>query len=111
MDTPENQLISEIKKYVKFLDSQIHIEKIILFGSYGKGNATTESDIDVAIISPQLGKAPLIEKMKLFEWRYDANILIDIQPVPIGLHEYELSSSFFIQEIKDTGIDITRDVC
>lgn len=111
MDTPKNQLMSEIKKYTQFLENQIEVEKIILFGSYGKGNATSESDIDVAIVSPQLGKAPLLEKMKLFEWRYDADILVDIQPVPIGLQEYESGSSFFVQEIKDTGIDITRDVC
>jgi uncharacterized protein len=110
MDTPKSQITSEIKKYIQFLGTQIEIEKIILFGSYVKGDATSESDIDVAVVSPQLGKAPLLEKMKLYEWRYDADVMLDIQPVPIGLHEYESASNFFIQEIKNTGIDITKDV-
>jgi predicted nucleotidyltransferase len=110
MDTAKDRIMSELKKYIHFLVDHIEIEKIILFGSYAKGYATSESDIDVAIVSPQLGKAPLLEKMRLFEWRYDADIVADIQPVPIGLYEYEASSSFFIQEIKETGIDITKTV-
>jgi predicted nucleotidyltransferase len=98
MGTSTNQVMPELKKYIRFLGNQIEIEKIILFGTYAKCYATDQSDVDVAIITSQLGKAPLLEKMKLFEWRYDANIEADIQPVPIGLNEYEGSSSFFIKK-------------
>lgn len=110
MDTSKDQVTTEIKKYIQFIRTNIEVDKIILFGSYAKGYATSESDIDVAIVSSELGKAPLLEKMNLFEWRYDADVMLDIQPVPIGLQEYESNSNFFIREIKNTGIDITKDV-
>jgi uncharacterized protein len=112
MDTKQDQITSEIKKYVQFVATQLKIEKIILFGSYAKGYATSESDIDIAVVSPQFGKAPILEKMKLFRWRRHAgvDVMLDIRPIPIGLYEYESGSNFFIQEIKNTGIDITKEV-
>ncbi|MEN9406130.1 MAG: hypothetical protein RLZ12_414 [Bacillota bacterium] len=60
--------------------------------------------------SAELGQAPLLEKMKLFEWRFDADLLLSIDPLPIGLYDYESGANFFIQEIKKTGIDITKQV-
>lgn len=107
MVTTKNQIISEIKRYIQFLGGQIKIDKIILFGSYAKGQATDESDIDVAVISSQLGKAPLLEKMKLFEWRSDADVVADIQPVPIGLDDYETSTNFFCPVCKEKITKLT----
>ena len=41
----------EIEDIVKIIKEKKSIEKIILFGSYAKGNETNESDIDLCIIS------------------------------------------------------------
>jgi predicted nucleotidyltransferase len=53
----EKYSLSEIKKIIKNLakiltTNRIAVEKIILYGSYAKGNPRTHSDIDLAIISP-----------------------------------------------------------
>lgn len=45
--------------------------------------------------------------MKLYEWRYNADVQTDIQPIPLGVDEFNHSGHFFVEEIKKTGIDIT----
>lgn len=101
-------LIPDIRKYIMFVKSQIDVEKIILFGSYAKGTQNEESDIDLAVVSSQFGYSPLIEKIKLYEFRYDADIQADIKPLPVGLNEYEGDENFFLNIIKKEGIDITN---
>jgi predicted nucleotidyltransferase len=47
-----NKTIKNIKKYILELErNKIPIKRAILFGSYAKGFARPESDIDVALIS------------------------------------------------------------
>ena len=50
--------------------------------------------------------------MNLFGWKHDADvdIMLDLRPKPVGLDEYEAGSNFFFEEIKKTGIDITKKV-
>ena len=53
----------------------------------------------MAIISPQFGYSTLLEKIGLYELKYDADIQADIEPMPIGLNEYEGNDNFFINEM------------
>ncbi len=57
MDQPTHYL-TEIKKYVGVIRDKITIHRIVLFGSYAKGTATVESDIDMAVISSNFGNPP-----------------------------------------------------
>ncbi len=45
----ENQSISEIKRIVGVIARQYGAERIYLFGSYARGEATSSSDIDLRI--------------------------------------------------------------
>ena len=72
---------------------------MILFGFYAKGAASKNSDVDLAVVSSSFGKAPLLEKMKLYELRYDAGIDIDLQPVPFGKEDFLDEDNFFAVEI------------
>lgn len=109
MDKSNYDLII-IQKYIDCLEKQFPIEKVILFGSYAHETATEHSDIDLAIISPEFGKKPLLERMKLYELRYDAGIDSLIDPHPFGSDEFAQEENFFVAEIKKTGIDISRQV-
>jgi predicted nucleotidyltransferase len=42
------------KSVVEKLTSAFDIDEIILFGSFAKGNADENSDVDIAVISPEL---------------------------------------------------------
>lgn len=85
------------------------VDEIILFGSYAKGTETDESDIDVAVISPELNVSypmfknamNIIRKADLYE-PY-------LQLVPFNSQKFYEESSIdpnFVKEIKKTGKQI-----
>ena len=48
-----NQQITErIKAIAERLKKEYHAKKVILFGSYARGEATDDSDVDLFIIAP-----------------------------------------------------------
>lgn len=102
--------LTTIHKYISCIEKQFIIEKVIIFGSYAHKTATEHSDIDLAIISPEFGKKPLLERMKLYELRYDAGVDSLIDPHPFGSDEFARETDFFIAEIKKTGVDISQQV-
>ena len=50
MQLDKKQVIDNAKKYVELINQHIETEKIVLFGSYAKGNWHENSDIDIAVI-------------------------------------------------------------
>ena len=50
MQLDKKQVIDNAKKYVELINKHFDTEKIILFGSYAKGNWHKDSDIDIAVI-------------------------------------------------------------
>lgn len=71
----------KIKQYLNTLKLK-HIEVIstYLFGSYAKGNATEDSDIDIAVITKKfLGDE---FEFQLLLMKYARDIDIDIEPHP-----------------------------
>lgn len=50
----KEQVIEIVKEYKKAVLKQISDAKIYLYGSYSKGTAHPESDIDVAVVVPAI---------------------------------------------------------
>ncbi len=50
MQLDKKQVIDNAKKYVELINKHLKTEKIVLFGSYAKGNWHKDSDIDIAVI-------------------------------------------------------------
>ena len=48
-----NELIIHLKSLKNELKNRFGIEEIALFGSYARGEATEESDVDIAILKMQ----------------------------------------------------------
>ncbi|MFH1369785.1 MAG: nucleotidyltransferase domain-containing protein [Planctomycetota bacterium] len=61
-----------LEDFVKSAESQLNISTIVLFGSYAKGVATKESDIDVLLISK--GKAEIEKITKEIYAKYGKEI-------------------------------------
>jgi predicted nucleotidyltransferase len=94
-----------INEYVNLLKKEgIEISKVILFGSYAKGTAKPESDIDIAIISSQFGKNNLKEMM--FLRRIALKIDSHIEPLPFSPRDMDDRYSTLAQEIMKYGITI-----
>jgi len=103
--------IDEIKalvvRYVENLKGKLRVEKVILFGSYAEGKANKHSDIDLAIISPDVNGDNLISCLQLLTRAIPRHIDIDIEPLAFSSQEYDSASSVeLLGEIKRCGIVI-----
>ncbi|HAR49727.1 hypothetical protein ER57_17775 [Smithella sp. SCADC] len=98
--------LGSINKYINLLKQEgIDVSKAILFGSYAKGTAKPESDIDIAIISYQFGKNNLKEMMLLR--RIALKIDSHIEPLPFSPEDINDRYSTLAQEILKYGIAIS----
>ncbi len=83
----------------------IQVERALLFGSNAYGNPRADSDLDVAIVSPDFGKDRFEEGKMLFQvaWRIDPRI----EPVPISSRAFENDTWVpIIHEIRQKGVEI-----
>lgn len=76
-DTPEH-LIQQYRQVL--IRAGIPVEKIILFGSYAKGNPKPWSDIDVCIVSPMFGKDNYDETVRLMKLTSGVENMIEPHP-------------------------------
>ena|SRR3989338_4323767 len=58
------KFMKELKNFKENLSKKIPVEKIVVFGSYAKGNIGKDSDADLLIISSTFEKVPFIERTK-----------------------------------------------
>lgn len=89
----KGQAIRVIKEFVNALKREgITIDRVILYGSYVKGNVRPDSDIDVAVISKDFGKDRVEEGMILY--RIAGKIDPRLEPVPFSTKTYEKDTLF-----------------
>ena len=92
----------DIEKFIDILlKNNIRVNKVILFGSYAKGNTHIYSDIDLAVVSSDFGRDELEEMMFLSKLSWKVSDRIEAIP----LTEQNLLSKYhpLIGEIKKYG--------
>jgi predicted nucleotidyltransferase len=94
----KGQVVEKVKKYAEVVRKNFPVRKIVLFGSYAKGNAGEGSDIDVAVVLHRVDDDWIISVTKLFKLRRDIEPMIE----PVLLEE-ENDPSGFLAEILKTG--------
>ena len=97
----KKQAIEIAGSYKKEISKLIGYSRVYLYGSYSKGTAREDSDIDIAVIVPQLKDDWLVTVKKL--WRAGRTVSSLIEPVLI--EEGEMSPLY--DEIKKWGIAIS----
>ncbi|MDI6801788.1 MAG: nucleotidyltransferase domain-containing protein [Thermodesulfovibrionales bacterium] len=99
---------TEIKKLVKTLaveleKNRIKVAKIILYGSYARGNPRAYSDIDIAIISPTFKGKPLLaiqEQLSKILSKY----LAVVEPIGYSYEDFKTAApETLLGEIKKSG--------
>ena len=85
------------QKYANTVKENYTFIKIILFGSYAKGNFNEDSDIDIAVIFKDYSN---IMDMQLELMRLRRNIDSRIEPHPFRESEFELSNPLVNEIIK-----------
>ncbi|KXG77505.1 hypothetical protein AN618_10570 [Fervidicola ferrireducens] len=105
----KNEIMEIISDYTGKLRKYIKINRVILFGSYAKGDALKESDVDLAIVSEDFGKMSFFERLELLYkcWNYDVGAdLLGYTPEEFEELANKIS---FVAEILKTGIDVTSN--
>ena len=84
------------------LRCSVNVKRVILFGSYARGTATEDSDIDIAIESPDFGDNYVKDWQKLYRcvWRSGVEPIIEPRPLHPGIN------SMINEEIEKNGIVI-----
>ena len=99
MDNTE--VIKKLKKYKKLLSQYMDFDELILYGSYAKGTARDDSDVDVAIVVKALPVQYYPTRPLL--WKIRREVDDRIEPVLI---EKAHDESGFLSEIMKNGIAI-----
>lgn len=94
-------VIKKLKKYADLVNSKFSPKKIILYGSWARGNKKKESDIDVAVIVDKIRGDFLSSETILYKLRRE----IDDRIEPV-LIEGKEDKSGFLEDILEYGIDI-----
>ena len=87
-----------LRVFTEQIRNHMEISQVILFGSYAKGTAHDESDIDVAVVVEKLTEDWLDTSAKLF--RVGRGIDLSIEPVLI---DSTTDTSGFLAEIRRSG--------
>ena len=103
----DQEIRAIIKNFINDLIVKgIRVEKAVLYGSYATRKVRPDSDIDIAIISPDFGQDRFNEGKLLMQiaWRIDPRI----QPIPISSESYKKDTWLpLIYEIRKRGIEIS----
>ena len=80
----------EIEDCIKLLLQRYHAESALLFGSYARGDATPDSDVDVVMIG-----GPEFQKMNIFAFAEDLRELTGKEVDAFELCEINEGSSIY----------------
>jgi predicted nucleotidyltransferase len=97
--------LSAISKHLK---KEYHAQKVILYGSYARGDMTTDSDVDLLVIAPTHER--FFERMATVR-RLLRDFRKGLAIAPLVFTEEEINQrkkkgDQFITEILETGIEL-----
>ncbi len=99
------KVIETVEKYIAILKANnLPISAVYIFGSYAKGKERKDSDVDVAVISPQFKNS--WEALQ-YLWRNRPQDLgMSIEPVGFSPEDFKSKYSSLINEIKTYGVAV-----
>ncbi len=84
-----------------------NLHKVILYGSYARGNANQNSDIDLMIVLSEMGSAfDEIERLNDIKFGIDLDFDIYISTNPVSKDSYSHSNIPIFKNIALEGIEI-----
>lgn len=104
MDAVTNEAIGIAERFVRIVeDSNIPLERAILFGSHAGGTACKWSDIDIVLVSPAFSGIPFYDNKMLVPFMLKVDSRIEVHPYrPEDFTEEDL----FVKEIIKTGVEV-----
>lgn len=85
----------------KLRKAGFRITEAYIFGSYATGSADKWSDVDIAVVSPQIGNDRFEERIRLTELAVTVDVRLE--PLPFNPESF-VEEDPFVQRIKREGI-------
>lgn len=100
----ESDIKEKVKKFIEETQrNHIHILKAYLYGSYARGTARKDSDIDIALISPDFSGNRYVDSLKIIPFR--RKIDSRIEPVTFKPEDFNETDPL-AAEIKNYGLEL-----
>ena len=96
-------IVDIIMGFVDAINKEKQVNKVILYGSYSRGDYSMDSDIDVAVISPDFTGDRTEDQYWLMQKR--RSIDLRLEPMPFKPEDF-VPDDPFVREIIETGIEI-----
>ena len=94
----DKSIVNAVKNYLEVVNEYIPVHQGVIFGSHAAGRADYWSDIDLLVISKRFDHESAREDINLL-WRIAARADNRIEPIPVGLRQFENDDSSAILEI------------
>lgn len=94
----KSQVLEKAMQYTALVNENMKPQKIILYGSYAKGNSKEDSDIDIAVVVDKIDENFLDTEVLLYKLR--RHVDDRIEPILIDSNE---DKSGFLDEILKHG--------
>jgi uncharacterized protein len=97
-----NSVLNDFEKEV--ISEGIKVYKIVLFGSALRGTYSSDSDIDIALISDEFKNKSISEraiKMSDIEFRLTKKYLIPLDIIKLTIDEYENETRMIASYVKE----------
>ena len=96
-----DEALQLVRRYKEIISPRFSVEpKVMMFGSYSKGHANSNSDIDVAVIVPTYGNSKMEISKRL--WRDVREVSFLIEPVLMA----EDRKSPLYDDVMRTGVAV-----
>jgi predicted nucleotidyltransferase len=95
--------MNQIEEFGRRVGREFGAERVILFGSYAKGNAGPDSDVDLLVIGPFEGRS--VDKSVEIRMKLRSNFPMDLLVrTPQKVRERIEMGDAFMREILDQGV-------
>ncbi|MCX6235942.1 MAG: nucleotidyltransferase domain-containing protein [Bacteroidia bacterium] len=100
----KNEVIEILRSYINLLRTEgISVDKAFLYGSYSSNTATSESDIDLMIVTENENDDNLAGRI----WKLTKKVNSKIEPFLVGTKRFNSNdNSPLVDLVKRTGIEI-----
>lgn len=82
------------------------LQKIILFGSYARGDFHDESDIDIMPVLHNEAVVGQSDALSALAYRYMEKYLTKVSIMPMTTARYEKAATFFLMFVQQDGIEL-----
>lgn len=100
-----NKTINKAQKFINQVrKSGVLISNATIYGSWAKGTASDDSDIDVCVVSPRFGKDYIKEMVELRKIALEVDSRIE--PIPFTPQDFNDPVSTLASEIRQHSIPL-----